>query len=231
MFTLLSPSSRGSLVLLCFLPKGWCHLHIWGYWYFSQKSWFQLVFLPAWHFHDVLWYKLNKQYSLDVLLSQFGTVLSSVSHSNCCFLICIQFSQEERTVWYSHLLKNFPQFFVIHRVKGFSVINEAEVDVFLELSFQIYDPTDWSLVPLPSNLNIWKFSVYILLKPSLENFEHYFPSIALKSLKNFFKWLWYLMWTKIILAILWVQLSLTEVKTPWYKSDTFYYITQMTEAS
>ena len=68
-------------------------------------------------------------YSLDVLLSQF----CSMSGSNCSFLTCIQISQEAgKVVWYSHLFKNFPQFVVIHTVKGFSVVSEAEVDVFLE---------------------------------------------------------------------------------------------------
>ena len=85
-------------------------------------------------------------------------------------------------VWYSHLLKNFPQVVVIHPVKGFSVVNE-EVDVFLELSHFFNDPTDvGNLISGSSpfsqfSLNIWKFSVHILLKPSLENFEHYFASM------------------------------------------------------
>ena len=86
-------------------------------------------------------------------------------------------------VWYSYLLKNFPQFVVIHTVKGFSIVNEAEVDVFLEFSCLFYDPTDvgnlvsGSSVFSKSSLNIWKFSVHILLNSSLENFEHYFASI------------------------------------------------------
>ena len=86
-------------------------------------------------------------------------------------------------VWYSHLLKNFPQFVVIHLVKGFSVVNEAEVDVFLEFSCFFYDLTDvgnlvsGSSAFSKSNLNIWKFLVHVLLKPSLENFEHYFTSV------------------------------------------------------
>ena len=86
-------------------------------------------------------------------------------------------------VWYAHLLKNFPQFVVIHTVKGFGVVNKAEVDVFLELSCFIYDPTDiGNLIPgssafSKSNLNIWKFSVHILLKSGLENFEHHFGSV------------------------------------------------------
>ena len=86
-------------------------------------------------------------------------------------------------VWYSHLLKSFPQFVVIHTVKGFCVVNKAEVDGFLELSYFFYDPMDVgnlissSFAFLKSSLNIWKFSVHVLLKPSLENFEHYFASM------------------------------------------------------
>ena len=81
-------------------------------------------------------------------------------------------------VWYSHLLKNFPQFVVIYTVKGFSVVNEAEVDVFLELSCFFHDPADvgnlisGSSAFSKSSLNIWKFSVHVLLKPSLKDFEH-----------------------------------------------------------
>ena len=86
-------------------------------------------------------------------------------------------------VWYYHLFNNFPQFVVIHTVKGFSIVNEAEVDVFLEFSYFFFDPTDvgnlisGSSAFSKSSLNIWKFSVYILLKSSLENFEHYFASV------------------------------------------------------
>ena len=81
-------------------------------------------------------------------------------------------------VWYSYVLKNFSQFVVIHTVKGFSVVNEAEVDVFLEFSCFFYDPVDvGNLISdfsafSKSSLNIWKFSVHVLLKPSLENFEY-----------------------------------------------------------
>ena len=83
----------------------------------------------------------------------------------------------------SHVFKNFPQFVVIHTVKGFGIVNKAEVDVFLELSWFFDDPTDpgdlisGSSAFSKSSLNIWKFSVHILLKPSLENFEHYFTSV------------------------------------------------------
>ena len=86
-------------------------------------------------------------------------------------------------VGYSHLLKNFPEFVVIHTLKGFSVVSEAVVDVFLELSCFFYNPMDvdslisGSFAFSKSNLNIWKFLVHILLKLSLENFEHYFASM------------------------------------------------------
>ena len=100
-----------------------------------------------------------------------------------CFLTCIQVSQEAgKVVWYSHLFKNFPQFVVIHTVKGFSVVNEAEV-VYLEFSCFFDDPTDAGNFNSGSSafskfsLNIWKFLVHILLKPSLENLEHYFTSM------------------------------------------------------
>ena len=82
-------------------------------------------------------------YSLDILLSQFGTSLLFHVSSNCCFLTCIQISQEAgQVVWYSHLFQNVPQFVVIHTVKGFGIVNKAEVDVFLELSCSFDDPTD-----------------------------------------------------------------------------------------
>ena len=85
--------------------------------------------------------------------------------------------------WYFHLLNNFQQFVVIHTVKGFGIVNEAEVDVFLELSCFFYDPTDvgnlisGSSAFSKTSLNIRKFMVQILLKPGLENFKHYFTSV------------------------------------------------------
>ena len=86
-------------------------------------------------------------------------------------------------VWYSHLLKNFPQFLVIHIVKGFGIVNKAEIDVFLELSCFFHDPGDLGNLISGSSafsktrLNLWKFMVHVLLKPGLENFEHYFTSV------------------------------------------------------
>ena len=108
-------------------------------------------------------------------------VCCSMSSSNYCFLSCIQISQEAgQVVWYSHLLKNFPQFVVIHTVKGFGILNKAEVDVFLELSCFFDYPADVGNLIFGSSafsktsLNTWKFMVHVLLKPSLENFEYYF---------------------------------------------------------
>ena len=107
-----------------------------------------------------------------------------MSRSNYCILTCIQISQEAgQVVRYSHFFQNFPQFIVIHTVKGFGIVNKAEVDVFLELSCFFDDPVDvgylisGSSAFSKSNLNIWKFTVHILLKPGLENFEHYFASM------------------------------------------------------
>ena len=107
-----------------------------------------------------------------------------MSSSNCCFLTCIQVSQEAgQVVWYSHLFQNFLQFIVIHTVKGFGIVNKAEVDIFLELSCFYDNPVDvgnfisGSSAFSKTSLNIWKFTVHILLKPGLENFEHYFTSV------------------------------------------------------
>ena len=109
---------------------------------------------------------------------------SVVPCSNCCFLTCIQVSQEiGKVVWYSHLFKNFSQSVVIHTVKGFSIVNEAEVDVFLEFPCFLSDPVDignlisGSSAFSKSSLYIWKFSVHLLLKPSLQDFEHYLVSL------------------------------------------------------
>ena len=107
-----------------------------------------------------------------------------MSDSNYCFLTRIKVFQEaSKVVWYSHLLKKFPQFVVIHTVKGFRIVNEAEVDAFLEFSCFFYDPTDagnlisGSSAFSKSSLYIWKFSVYVLFKSSLKDFEHYLASV------------------------------------------------------
>ena len=86
-------------------------------------------------------------------------------------------------VWYAHLLQDFPQFIVIHTVEGFGIVNKAETDVFLELSCLFDDPADIANLISGSsafsrtNLNTWKFTVHVLLKPGLENIEHYFTSV------------------------------------------------------
>ena len=104
-----------------------------------------------------------------------------MSSSDHCFLTCTQVSYEAgKVAWYSHLFQNFPQFVVIHIVKGFGIVNEAGVDVFLKLFCFFDDPTDvgnlisGSSAFLNPAWKFWKFSVHILLKSDLENFEHYF---------------------------------------------------------
>ena len=111
-------------------------------------------------------------------------VCCSMSSSNCCFLTCLQVAQEaSQVVSYSHFFQNFPQFIVIYTVKGFIIVNEAKVDGFLEFLCFFYDPVDVgnlissSSALSKSSLNIWNFTVHKLLKPGLENFEHYFASM------------------------------------------------------
>ena len=116
--------------------------------------------------------------------SYLEPVCCSMSSSNCCFLTCIQVSQEAgQVVWYAHLFQNFPQFIVSHTVKGFGIVNKAEMDVFLEPSCFFDDPSDvgnlisGSSAFSKTSLNILKFMVHVSLKPGLENFEHYFTSL------------------------------------------------------
>ena len=132
-------------------------------------------------------YKLNKQGdNIQPWRTPFLIWNQSVAPCpvNCCFLTWIQISQEgSKVIWYSHLFQNFPQFGVIHTVKGFNIVNEAEIDLFLKFSWFFYDSTavcnliSGSSTFSKSSLIICKFSVHILLKPSLENFEHYFASV------------------------------------------------------
>ena len=151
----------------------------------------------------------------------------SMSGSNCCFLACIQISQEAgQVVWYPHLLKNFPQFVMIHIVKGFSIVNEAEVDVFLEFSCCFNDPTDVGNLTSgfsafsESSLNIWKFSVHVLLKPSVENFDHYFASVwdecncavVWTFFGIVFLWVWNENWPFLVL---WPLLSFPNLVAYW----------------
>ena len=137
------------------------------------------------------------------LFPNFEPLCHSISNSNCCFLACIQVSQEAgKVVWYSHLFKNFPQFVVIHTVKGMSLVNKAEVDVFQEFFCIFCDQMDvgnlisGSSAFSKSSLCIWKFLVYILLKPILENFEHYFGSLWDEHT-------YVTVWTLLGTAILW----------------------------
>ena len=153
-------------------------------------------------------------------------------NSNCCFLTCIQISQEtDQVVWYSHLLKNFPQFVVTHTVKGFSIVNEAEVDIFLDFSCFSYGPMDvvnfmsGSSAFSKSSLNTWKFSVHVLLKPSLENFEHSFASMwdehNCAVVWTFFSiallWDWNESWPFLVL---WPLLSFSNLLAYW---NGYYY--------
>ena len=123
-------------------------------------------------------------YSLDIHLSRFETSLLYHVQFYLLLLTCILISQAAgQVVWYSYLFQNIPQFVVIHTVKGFGIVSEAEIDVFLELSCFFNDPVDvgnlisGSSAFSKSSLNIWKFTVHVLLKPGLENFEHYFTSV------------------------------------------------------
>ena len=106
-----------------------------------------------------------------------------MSSSNLLLDLHTDSQEADQVVWYSYLLKNFPQFVVIHTVKGFGIVNKVEVDIFLAFSFLFHDPEDVGnfisgcCVFSKSSLNIWKLSVHILLKPGLENFDHYFTGV------------------------------------------------------
>ena len=131
------------------------------------------------------------------------------------------FSGAGQVVWYSHLFKNFPQLVVIHTVKGFSFVNESEVDIFPEFPCFFYDPVDvgnlisGSSVFSKSSLNIWKFMVHILLKPCLENFEHYFAS----------------MWDECNYVVVWTFLALSffgiGMKTDFFQSSGHCWVFQI----
>ena len=131
-------------------------------------------------------YNLNKQgtiYSLEVLLSQLEPACSSMSGSCYCFFLHTGFSRGRSGGLVFPSLKSFSQFLVIHTVKGFGIVNKAEVDVFLELSCFFDNPADignlisGSSAFSKTSLNIREFTVHELLKPGLENFEHYFTSM------------------------------------------------------
>ena len=150
----------------------------------------------------------------------------SMSGSNCCFLACIQISQEAgKVVWYFHLVKNF-LVCCCDPHKDFSVVSEAVVDVFLKSSCFFYDAMNvgdlisWSSAFSKSSLNIWKFSVHVLLKPGLENFEHYFASLWSEGncvvVWTFFGivllWYWNENWP---FPVLWPLLSFSNLLAYW----------------
>ena len=124
-------------------------------------------------------------YSLGILLvPSLEPVYCSMSGSNCCFLTCMQVLQEAgKAVWYSHHFNNFPLMVVLHTDKGFSIVNEAKVDVFLEFPCFFCDPVnvDYSISGssafAKSSLCIWKLSVHVLLEHSLKDFEHYLANM------------------------------------------------------
>ena len=150
-----------------------------------------------------------------------------MSSSNYCFLTCIQISQEAgQVVRYSYLLKNFPQFIVIHTVKGFGIVNKAEIGVFLEPSCFFDDPMDVGNLTCgssdfsKSSLTIWKFTVHILLKPDLEKFKHYFTSVwdecncavVWAFFGIAFLWDWNENWP---FPVLWLLLSFPDLLANW----------------
>ena len=140
--------------------------------------------------------------------SYLKPVCCSMSSSNCCFLTCIQISQDVgQVVWYSHLFQNFPQFIVIHTVKGLGIVNKAEIDVFLELPCFFDDPMDvgnlisGSSAFSKTSLNIWKFTVHVLLEPGVENFEHHFAGV------------WIFFWHFLSLGLEWKLIISSAVAT------------------
>ena len=130
----------------------------------------------------------------------------SMPSSNCCFLTCIQISREVgQVVWYSHLFQNFPQYIVIHTIKGFGIVNKAEIVVFWNsLAFSMIQWDVGNLISVSSafsktSLNIWNFMVHILLKPGLEKFQHYFTS----------------MWDECNCAVVWAFFGIAGPITSW----------------
>ena len=168
---------------LHFLPLGWYHLHFCGYWYFSWKSWFQLVIHPAQHFTwctlQIIWISRMTIFSLVVFLSQFWT--SQLFHVRFWLLLLDSHTGFTGDRQGGLVFPSLLEFFTVC-CDPYSVFSE-EVDVFLEFACFLYDPTDvgnlisGSSAFSKSSLNIWKFSVHMLLKLSFENFEHYIASM------------------------------------------------------
>ena len=157
--------------------------------------------------------------------SYLEPVCCSMSSSNCCFLTCIQVSQEAgQVVW--KFFQNFPQFIVIHTVKDFGIVNKAEINVFLELSCFFHDLADVGNLISDSSafsktiLKIWKFTVHVLLKTGLKNFEHYFISmwdecncvVVLAFFGIAFLWDWNENWP---FPVLWPLLSFPNLLAYW----------------
>ena len=152
--------------------------------------------IPAWDSSSLAFHMIYSAYSTCTQLNKqsdniqpWHTPFPILNQSivsclvNCCFLTCRQVSQETgKVIWYSQFFKYFPQFVVIHTVKGFHLVNEAVVDVFLDFPCFLYDPTDaGNLIPGSSAFTksryIWKFLIHVLLKPSLKDFENYLASM------------------------------------------------------
>ena len=148
-----------------------------------------------------------------------------MSSSNCCFLICIRISQEAgKVVWYSHIFQNFPQFVVIHTVKGFGIINKIEIHAFLEISCFFYDLMDvGNLIPSSSafsksSLYVWKSLVHILLKSSLKAFEH-----DLASMWNECNCM--IVWTFFVIVLWgWNENDLYQSRGHWWVIQICWYI-------
>ena len=151
-----------------------------------------------------------------------------MSYLTYCLLTQIQVSQEAcKVVWYSHIFKNFPQFVVIHTVKGFSVVNEAEVDVFLKFPCSLHEPMNvgslisGSFASSKLSLYIWKFSLYVPLKSSLKDFEHYLASMWNESnctavwILFSIALLWDWIWKKHFFPVLWSLLSFPNLLVFW----------------
>ena len=154
--------------------------------------------------------------------SYLEPVCCSMSSSICCFLTCIQISQKAgQVVWYSHLFQDFPQLIVTHTVKGFGIVNKAEVECFLELSSFFHDPADVANLISGSSafskisLNIRKLMVHVLLKPGVENFEHYFTGV----------------WDECNCVVVWASLALTffgiGMKTDFFQSCDHCWVFQI----
>ena len=183
----LSPSSRGSLVHLRFLPWDWCYLHMWGYW----KTWFQLGSHPTWHFAWCALHMLNKQGdSMHPWCTPFPIWNQSVFSGSVIIVISWPaYRFLRRQVSWSGIpisLRTFNSL-LWSTLKRFSIVNETEVDVYLKFPHFFHDPVaignfiSGSSAFSKSSLYIQKFSVHTFLKPTLEDFEHYLASMWNKT--------------------------------------------------